>query len=65
MEDYGLLGQGGRHRIYGLRKFPLWAPIMKSQASEDDLEPAARPEKLPEPHDTLTWPFDLKEAHAH
>ena len=52
VEHRGPLGRGGRH-VYGLREFPLWAPMVESEASEDNLEPAERPEKLPEPHDAL------------
>lgn len=55
VEDRGPLGVKGR-RIYGLREFPLWAPIVESEVAEDYLEPAARPTKLPEPHDALPVP---------
>jgi hypothetical protein len=55
VEDRGPLGVKGR-RIYGLNEFPLWAPVVESEVAEDYLEPAERPEKLPEPHDALPVP---------
>ena len=56
VEDRGPLGVRGR-RMYGLNEFPLWAPMVKSEVAEDYLEPAERPEKLPDPHDKLVLPY--------
>jgi len=55
VEDRGPIGHKGR-RIYGLNEFPLWTPMLETEVAEDYLEPAPRPEKLPEPHDKLPIP---------
>src|SRR5439155_8450891 len=49
-EVVGLDGQ----RTYMLREFPLWTPYREYGLSEQFLEPAEPPEKLPEPHDKLS-----------
>lgn len=55
IEDCGPVGMRAR-RYYRLREYPLWTDAMEFELAEDHLQPAERPESLPEPHDTIPVP---------
>jgi hypothetical protein len=55
IEDCGIAGASG-DRYYRLREYPLWTEMREYELSERHLHRAARPEKLPEPHDALAVP---------
>jgi hypothetical protein len=55
IEDCGIAGTIG-NRYYRLREYPLWTDPREYELSEGHLQPAARPEKLPEPHDARPVP---------
>ena len=55
IEDRGLIGVN-RRRYYRLREYPLWTDVAEYEMSEDHLQPAERPEQLPEPHNAIPVP---------
>jgi hypothetical protein len=55
IEDCGPVGLRAR-RFYRLREYALWTPPQEYELPEDSLQPAERPEKLPEPHDKIPVP---------
>jgi hypothetical protein len=55
IEDRGPIGVQHR-RHYRLREYPLWTDPVEYGMSEDHLQPAERPDTLPEPHNAIPVP---------